>query len=102
MSNISKVRLNDSSLEIEDYNNLVRVCYPNDAEIGEVYIYYRESFPVSTAYLKEAVHLEMSYKIWLKLTVAKNYLYKEFTVHPVKLIMNLSNFSLILRKYLWI
>ena len=76
----------DNSLQIEGYN-LVRADHPNDVKRGGVCIYYRESLPVrviSIPYLKEAVLLE--------LVQNKKKLYQQFIVHPVKLMMNLTNF----------
>ena len=76
----------DNSLQIEGYN-LVRADHPNDVKRGGVCIYYRESLPVrviSIPYLKEAALLE--------LVQNKKKLYQQFIVHPVKLMMNLTNF----------
>ena len=76
----------DNSLQIEGYN-LVRADHPNDVKTGGVCIYYRESLPVrviSIPYLKEAALLE--------LVQNKKKLYQQFIVHPVKLMMNLTNF----------
>ena len=76
----------DNSLQIEGYN-LVRADHPNDVNRGGVCIYYRESLPVrviSIPYLKEAALLE--------LVQNKKKLYQQFIVHPVKLMMNLTNF----------
>ena len=76
----------DNSLQIEGYN-LVRADHPNDVKRGGVCIYYRESLPIrviSIPYLKEAALLE--------LVQNKKKLYQQFIVHPVKLMMNLTNF----------
>ena len=77
--------MNDNSLQIEGYN-LVRADHRNDVKRGGVCIYYREPLPVSKPYLKEAVLLELvqnNNKIFASVG---------YIVHPVKLIINLTNF----------
>ena len=84
----SSTPLNDNSLQIESCN-LIRADHPNDVKRGGVCIYYRESLPVriiSIPYLKEALLLELvqnNNKIFASVG---------YIVHPVKLIINLTNF----------